>query len=96
MLHENGLSYSSVNTARSLLSSILQLDINSSIPVGQLPIVKRFMKGIYELRPPLPRYTATWDLSTVVNYFRKGVSVSELSLKELTLKLTFLLAPLSG
>lgn len=96
MLHENGLSYSSVNTARSMLSSILQLDINSSIPVGQLPIVKRFMKGIYELRPSLPRYTATWDLSTVLNYFRKRVSVSELSLKELTLKLTFLLALLSG
>ncbi|KAL9964357.1 hypothetical protein ACROYT_G027988 [Oculina patagonica] len=69
MLHENGLSYSSVNTARSMLSSILQLDINSSIPVGQLPIVKRFMKGIYELRLSLPKYTATWDLSIVLNYF---------------------------
>lgn len=54
------------------------------------------MKGIYELRPSLPRYTATWDLSNVFNYFCKGVSVSELSLKELTLKLTFLLALLSG
>lgn len=47
MLHENELSYSTVNTARSMLSSILQLNINSSLPVGQLPIVKRFMKGIY-------------------------------------------------
>ena len=96
MLHENGLSYSIVNTARSMLSSVLQLNINSSLPVGQLPIVKRFMKGIYELRPSLPRYTATWDLSTVLNYFRKGASVSVLSLKELTLKLTFLLTLLSG
>ena len=96
MLHENGLSYSTVNTARSMLSSILQLNINSSLPVGQLPIVKRFMKGIYELRPSLPRYTATWDLSTVLNYFRKGASISVLSLKELTLKLTFLLTLLSG
>ena len=55
MLHENGLSYSTVSTARSLLSSVPQLNINSSLPVGQLPIVKRFIKGIYELRPSLPR-----------------------------------------
>lgn len=96
MLHENGLSYSTVNTARSMLSCILQLNINSSLPVGQFPIVKRFMKGIYELRPSLPKYTASWDLSTVLNYFRKGASVSVLSLKELTLKLTFLLTLLSG
>ena len=53
------------------------------------------MKGIYELRPSLPRYTATWDLSSVLNYFRKGASVSALSLKELTLQLTFLLTLLS-
>ena len=96
MLHENGLAYSTVNTARSMLSSILQLNINSSLPIGQLPIVKRFMKGIYELLPSLPRYTTTWDLSTVLNYFRKGASVSTLSLKELTFKLTFLLTLLSG
>ena len=65
-----------MNTARSMLSSVLQLNINSSLPVGQLPIVKRFMKGIYELCPSLPRYTAAWDLSTALNYFRKGASVS--------------------
>ena len=95
MLHENRMSYSTVNTARSMLSSILQLNTNSSLPIGQLPIVKRFMKGIYDLRPSLPRYTTMWDLSIVLSYFRKGASVSELSLKELTLKLTFLLTLLS-
>ena len=66
MLHESKLSYiySTVNTARSMLSFVLELNINSSLPAGQLPIVKRFMKGIYELRPSLPRYTATWDFRT--------------------------------
>ena len=47
MLYEKGFSYSTVNTARSMLSSILQLNVNSSLPFGQLPIVKRFMKGIF-------------------------------------------------
>jgi len=60
MLHENGPSYSTVNQARGVLSSVLQLNISSSLPVGQHPMVKRFMKGTYELRPSLPRYTATW------------------------------------
>lgn len=41
--YQNGLSYSTVNTARSMLSSVLQLNINSSLPVGQLPIVKRLI-----------------------------------------------------
>ena len=67
---------------------ILQLNINSSVPFGQLRIVKRFKN-----RPSLPRYTATWDLSSVLNYFRKGASVSALSLKDLTLKLTFFVNP---
>ena len=93
ILHENGLSYSTVNTAKSMLSSIPELNINSSLPVGQLPIMKRFMKGIYEHRPSLPRYTASWDLSTVLSYFHKSASVSVLSLKELTFKLTFLPTP---
>lgn len=45
-LHESGLSYSSVNTARSVLSSILAWE-DCQTPFGQLPIVKRFMKGIF-------------------------------------------------
>ena len=96
MLYEKGSSYSAINTARSMLSSILQLDINSSTPFGQLPIVRRFMKGIFELRPALPRYKSIWDLSVVFNYFRGRPSAPELSLKDLTLKLTFLLSLLSG
>lgn len=96
MLHDNGLSYSSINTARSMLSALLQLNINSPITFGQLPIVKRFMKGVFELRPALPRYKSTWDLSTVLNYFRGGQVASELSLKDLSLKLNLLLSLLSG
>ena len=43
IIHENGLSYSFVNTAKSALSSILELGTQTCL--GQLPIVKRFMKG---------------------------------------------------
>jgi len=76
-----------------MLSSVLQLNIDSLLPVGQFPIVKRFMKGIYVLRPSLPRYTATWDLSTVLNYYNKGASLPVLSFKALTSKLTLFVNP---
>ena len=65
MLYEKGSSYSAIITARRMLSSILQLYINSSTPYGQLPIVRRFMKGVFELCPALPRYKSIWDLSIV-------------------------------
>ena len=94
-LFHSGLSYSSINTARSALSSILQVN-NNSLPFGQLPIVQRFMKGIYELRPSFPKYTSVWDLKIVLNYFRSQPSASELTLKHLSLKVTFLLGLLSG
>ena len=94
-LFHSGLSYSSINTARSALSSILQVN-NNSLPFGQLPIVQRFMKGIYELRPSFPKYTSVWDLKIVFNYFRSQPSASELTLKHLSLKVTFLLGLLSG
>ena len=95
MLYNSGLSYSSVNTARSALSNLLQLsDVN--MPFGQLPVVKRFMKGLYELRPSFPRYQSIWDVSVVLNYLRKKPDGPEISLKELTLRLNFLLCILSG
>jgi hypothetical protein len=45
MLYKSGVGYSSINTARSALSSYLTL--GKSVSVGQLPLVKRFLKGVY-------------------------------------------------
>ena len=63
MLYEIGSSYSTIDTALSMLSFILQLNSNLSIPFGQLPVVKRFLKGIFEPRPAFPRYKSIWDVS---------------------------------
>ena len=80
MLYEKGLSFSTINRARSMLSSILQLNVNCSIPLGQLPIVRRFMKGLFGLRPALPRYKSIWDLNSVFNYFRGRPGAPDLNL----------------
>ena len=54
-------------TARSALSSTLpSID---SIPVGQHPLVNRFLTGEFESHPAMPRYTAVWDVIQVLDYF---------------------------
>ena len=89
-LFNNDLSYSSLNTARSALSSILpSID---GIPVGQHPLIIRFLKGVFESRPAMPRYTAVWNVNQVLDYLKTLYPVNEISLKSLTLKLTMLLA----
>ena len=49
------------------------------------------MKGVFNVRPPRPRYSATWDVDIVIN-FLKIKPYEDLTLKELTLKLTMLMA----
>ena len=65
-LLKQGYSYSSINSARSALSIIFD---NPNF--GELPIVSRFMKSVYNIRPNLPRYTSTWDVSIVLKYLEQ-------------------------
>ena len=54
------------------------------------------MKGVFERRPSLPRYTSTWDVNIVLSYI-KSLSVNALlPLKDLSHKLACLLVILSG
>ena len=57
--------------------------------VGEHPDMIRFILGIKNQRPSHPRYTTTWDTDLAIK-FLKGWDVS--SLKNLTLKITMLLA----
>lgn len=50
------------------------------------------MKGIYISNPPKPKYIFTWDVGKVLNYLSTLWPLNELSLKELTFKLTALIA----
>ena len=83
------MSYASLNTARSALSCIFSLD---TVPAGQHPLVARFLKGAFERKPPPSRPFEIWDAQTVLNFLKTFSPNSSLSLKDLTLKLTTLLA----
>ena len=34
------------------------------------PLVSRLVKGVFHMRPPLPRYTEVWDVGRVISYLR--------------------------
>ena len=82
--------YSHVNTTRSALSNFVSLSDGAKI--GTHPLVVKFMKGIFNVKPPLPRYTSTWDVGCVLKRLREWSPNNTLSLKNMTLKLCMLLA----
>jgi len=88
-LYKQGLGYSAVNTARSALSAALPPLRAQTI--GSHPHVVRFMKGIFELRMPKPRYEKIWDVSILLKYFQNKKENSQLSLPDLTRKLCALM-----
>ncbi len=61
-----------------------------------MPVVKRFMSGVYQLRPTLPRYQSVWSVHEVFDYIRSAQPVDQLNLKDLSLRLVFLLCLLSA
>lgn len=93
-LHKQGLSYSAINTARSALSAFVQLTDGQNI--GSHPLVTKFMKGVFNIKPPMPRYKQIWDVKIVLNLLRTWSPVKRLSLKLLTLKLCMMLALLGA
>ena len=83
-LHEMGLAYTTLNTARSAISAFtIPKDISS---IGSHPIVTRFMKGVYKSTPLTPRYKTTWDVHVVLTYLFSFSEVAKLRVKPLTLK----------
>ena len=91
---EAGLEYRTLNVYRSALSATHpQID---GYNVGEHPLVVQLLKGIFNSRPPAPRYTYTWEVRTVTSYLESLGPNEQLSLKQLSRKLAFLLASTSA
>ena len=69
-----------MNTARSALSCLLKSF--NGVPFGSHPIVSRFLKGVFESRPTVPRYTETWDVGKVLSYLQTIPNSEDVSLKD--------------
>ena len=68
LLYNCGSGYSCLDTTRSALSTILSIDGYCNI--GEHPLISRFMKGVFTLRPALPNYKLTWDVNIVSAHLR--------------------------
>ena len=67
------------------------------LPVGQtklgdLPVVSRFMKEIFRIKPPTPRLRSTWDVKRLLEFLATLDPPVSLTLKMLSFKLAALLA----
>ncbi len=67
-LFEQKLSYSAINSARSALSALLTP--KDGMAFGEHRLVCRFLKGVFEIKPSLPKYMEIWDVGQVLTYLR--------------------------
>ena len=74
-----GCQYHTVAAARSALSAILPLE--NGLPFGEWPLVSKFVKGVANIRPPLPKYTSVWSVDKLFDCFRGMDDNDRLSLK---------------
>ena len=89
-LYNKGYQYRSLNCYRSAISAV-HSKVDDYL-VGQHPLVSRMLKGVFNERPPLPRYSTFWDVGVVLRYLKQLGSNDLLSLRLLTFKSVMLLA----
>lgn len=84
-IFEKGASYGTINSYKSALSLLLGPSINDEH-------MKRFMKGVFKLKPTAPKYDLTWDPNIVLNYLSQHWPNNSLKLEILSKKTSSLLA----
>ena len=88
--YAEGKQYRTINSYRSAIS-MTHMPIDGVV-VGKHPLVSRLLKGVFNSRPPQPRYAATWDVGQVLEHIASLGRNENLSLKRLSHKLAVLLA----
>ncbi|KAK2548898.1 Polyprotein P3 [Acropora cervicornis] len=90
-LYTQGYSYSSLNTARSALPALcLSSQAHSeSDAIGKHPLVCRYIKGVFQEKPPTPKFSEIWPVDQVLQALEQA---NPLHLRDLTFKLTMLVA----
>ena len=89
---EEGKQYRTINSYRSAVFSTLGTCPVLGRPIGQDPLVSRFMRGVLRQRPPKNKLFLTWDVTSVLNHLKSWGETKSLPLKKLLMKTAFLLA----
>ena len=85
-----GKQYRTINTLRSAISMTHE-EVDGA-RIGEHPLVSRFLKGVYNSRPPAPRYSNTWDVDVILTYLSNLPANEDLSFQSLTHKVAMLMA----
>jgi integrase len=93
-LYKSGASYNTINVARCAVAAYLNTDGSDS--VGKHPIICRLVKGVFENRPALPRYSDIWDVDIVLQKLSEWAEADTLRFDKLTYRTIMLLALLSA
>ena len=83
------MSYTALNSARSALSCIVSVN---GLPVGQHPVVCRFLSGAFQQKPPSKKLHGIWDVNQVLRFLKTFARNSSLTLQALAHKLATVLA----
>ena len=67
--------------ARSALSSLITT--KGYLKLSDHPLISRYLKGIYNRHPPLPKYVDIWDLTLFLKYYEQKENNDCLEFKEL-------------
>lgn len=86
----NNAAHGTLNSFRSAIALLYGPQL------GEDPQVKRFFRGVANLRPQNPKYNSTWDPGLVLTYFKELGKNDSLSLEKLSKKLATLLALVTG
>ena len=83
-MYNAGAAYMTVNHHRSAISKFHQGFDGQT--VGSHELVRKAMRSVFRLRPPLPKYKCTFDIVPVLQYISELPANNLLSLKLLTKK----------
>ena len=86
-MYTKGCLYIELYGGRSTLSSVLCIKGFSKL--SDHPMISRYLKGIFNRHPPLPKYTQIWDINQVLDYYT-NLNNEELGFEYIVKKLVML------
>ena len=89
-MFEQGTATSSIGVARSAISAFAVP--RDDMPVGQSRRIKELMRAFKNIRPMRARYSVTWSIDSLLQYWNRQPENSQLSLKLLTIKTAVLIS----
>ena len=67
-LYRKGMSYSSLNTARSAVSNHDLGQNPNHVSIGKHFLVSKYLKGVFHEIKPVPKYRSIWSVDPVLDY----------------------------